>query len=208
VTLVEESASQPLTPGQWQGFFTSVSSNDISNAIIWAVQRPANNKPGDVTLFAFDPHVAAEGNNSWLFSAPAGTWPHIAAGPNIVPVVANGRVYVASYKQLAIFGLPGAAAIPPVAILRPQLTPMELPAGEHEIFATIKTVAGANITLVTRTGKMLHVDAAAAIAAKQSVVLLVDEAVRVLGSYDSAGALRATSIAHANSTPKGWPDDR
>ena len=40
-----------------------------------------------------------------LFRGFAGTWPYFAAHSNLVPIVANGKVYVASYKQLAIFGL-------------------------------------------------------------------------------------------------------
>jgi hypothetical protein len=34
-----------------------------------------------------------------------GTWPNTNALANLVPVVANGRVYVAGYQQLAIYGL-------------------------------------------------------------------------------------------------------
>ncbi len=83
-----------------------------------------------------------------------------------------------------------------------------MPAEDHEIFATIKSVAGANVTVATRTGKLIRVDAAMAITAKQTVVLLVDEPVRLLGSFDSAGILGATSIAHAKPSPKGWPADR
>jgi len=40
-----------------------------------------------------------------LFQGAAGTWPYTGGNANIVPVVANGKVYVASYKELAIFGL-------------------------------------------------------------------------------------------------------
>lgn len=45
-----------------------------------------------------------------LFSVPAGNWPNTGGNSNIVPVVANGQVYVASWKQLAIFGLKGTGA--------------------------------------------------------------------------------------------------
>jgi hypothetical protein len=40
-----------------------------------------------------------------LFSATAGTWPNYGGDSNQVPMIANGMVYVASYKQLDIFGL-------------------------------------------------------------------------------------------------------
>jgi hypothetical protein len=59
------------------------------------------------TLYAYDPAAA-----SVVFSAAAGTWPTAADGhSNIVPVVANGRVYVESYKQLTIWGLTAASSI-------------------------------------------------------------------------------------------------
>jgi len=40
-----------------------------------------------------------------LFDIPAGTWVKGGTNPNLVPVVANGKVYVASYKELEILGL-------------------------------------------------------------------------------------------------------
>ncbi len=210
VTLVNESASPALPQSaQDPGFFTSVSSNRASNAVVWAVGRPVDSNPADVILYAFDPQAAAGGNNAWLFSGVAGTWPNVNSDADIVPVVADGRVYVASYKELAIFGLPPAgAAMPAAAVPHLPPAPPELPVGSHEIFATIKSVAGANVTVATRTGKLIRVDAAMAITAKQTVVLLVDEPVRLLGSFDSAGILGATSIAHAKPSPKGWPADR
>jgi hypothetical protein len=209
VTLVSESTS-PTLPNSVQdgGFFTSVSSNRTSNAVVWAVGRPVDRDPAHVILYAFDPRAAARGNSAWLFSGVAGTWPNVVGNANIVPVVANGRVYVASYKELAIFGLPPGGAAASAAVPRLPPTRPALQAQGHEIFATVKTVAGANVTVATRTGKLLHIDVAKAMVAKQSVVLLVDEAVRVLGSYDRAGILRATSIAHAKPSPKGWPADR
>jgi hypothetical protein len=209
LTLGNESTS-PALPDSVQdgGFFTSVSSNRTSNAVVWAVGRPADADPADIILYAFDPQAAAGGNNVWLFSGAAGTWPNVDSNANIVPVVANGRVNGASYKELVIFGLAPGAAASATAAPGPRPTRPDLPADGHEIFATIKTVARGNLTVATRTGKLLHIDAAKAIQAKQSVVLLVDEPVQVLGSYDDAGILRATSIAHAKPSPKGRPADR
>jgi len=40
-----------------------------------------------------------------LFQGQAGQWPNIYGNSNLVPVVANGEVFVASYQQLQIFGL-------------------------------------------------------------------------------------------------------
>jgi hypothetical protein len=40
-----------------------------------------------------------------LFHANAGLWPNQGGDSNQVPMIANGKVYVASNKQLRIFGL-------------------------------------------------------------------------------------------------------
>ncbi len=102
VALVKESSSADLPTGQEAGFFTTVSSNSnqAGTAVIWAVSRPSDTNPANVMLFAF-----SAANGSTLFSATAGTWPNTLGNANIVPVVANGKVYVASHKQLTIFGL-------------------------------------------------------------------------------------------------------
>ena len=40
-----------------------------------------------------------------LFQGSAGSWINLGNNANLVPVVANGEVFVASYQQLQIFGL-------------------------------------------------------------------------------------------------------
>lgn len=92
------------------GFFTSVSSNGTTpnTAIIWAVGRAACDTPPcltyHVTLYAFNA-TASAGVLSQIWSGVAGSWPNTGGNANIVPTLANGRVYVASDKQLQIFGL-------------------------------------------------------------------------------------------------------
>jgi hypothetical protein len=100
VTLVKERTLSGLVSGQDPGFFTSVSSNGTQSgtAVIWAVSRPTNTNPATILLYAFN-----AANGSLLFSETAGTWPN-PGNANIVPVVANGQVFVASNQQLAIFG--------------------------------------------------------------------------------------------------------
>jgi hypothetical protein len=93
-----------IVNGQGQGFFTSVSSNGKTNPIIWAVSRPASAVSKDISLYAFNPDSGGSIMTK-LFQGIAGTWPYFTAHSNLVPIVANGKVYVASYKQLAIFGL-------------------------------------------------------------------------------------------------------
>lgn len=95
-------ATPSISTGQDPGFFTSISSNGTAagSAVIWAVNRPFD-ATQDVTLYAFDATTGTP-----LFSGAAGTWP-ITANANIVPTVANGKVYVASYKVISIFGMAG-----------------------------------------------------------------------------------------------------
>jgi len=90
------------------GSFPVVSSNGTAegSGVVWFVQRPATSSdknPGTpVTLRAY----AASDLTKQLVSIQAGTWTHAyKSNANLVPTVANGRVYVASNQQLRIFGL-------------------------------------------------------------------------------------------------------
>ncbi|MGA2980326.1 MAG: hypothetical protein ABSD76_12110 [Terriglobales bacterium] len=105
-SLQNEGTSEGIGGGaQDPGFFTTVSSDEDDHPIIWAVSRPSNSSPADISLFAFKAEPSSSGALDPLFQAPAGTWPNTGGNSNIVPVVANGKVYVASYKQLSIFGM-------------------------------------------------------------------------------------------------------
>jgi hypothetical protein len=96
--------SPTLATGQNGGFFTSISSNGAHNAIIWALSRPVSkNQPG-MTLYALNPNATGT-PMPILFQGSAGTWPNYSGDSNQVPVVANGEVFVASDKELQIFGL-------------------------------------------------------------------------------------------------------
>jgi len=88
------------------GFFTSVSSNGATQPVIWAVVRPTSATSPTVTLNAYGA-TPPKGSKALplLFSGAAGPWPASNADADVMPVVANGYVYVASYQQLAIFGL-------------------------------------------------------------------------------------------------------
>ena len=96
--------SPSIGGGQDAGFFTTVSSNGTSNPIIWALSRPTSTDLS-VYLYAFNPDSGTPMKT--LFKGPAGTWPNLGGNANLVPVVANGQVLVASNKQLEIFGLTG-----------------------------------------------------------------------------------------------------
>ena len=98
-------STSPFMPGgQFPGFFTSISSNGTSNPIIWALSRPSSSTSTKIFLYALNPDAGGT-TMTQLFKAAAGAWPNYGGDANIVPVVANGQVFVASEKQLQIFGL-------------------------------------------------------------------------------------------------------
>jgi hypothetical protein len=102
-TLTQVTVS-PLLSSAGSGFFTSVSSNGNANPIIWALARPKG-KQTNVYLYAFSPDIGNATTMKQLFEATVGTWPLNGTNANLVPVVANGEVFVASYKELVILGL-------------------------------------------------------------------------------------------------------
>ena len=205
VTLVRERTLSALVTGQDPGFFTSVSSNGTQSgtAVIWAVSRPTNTNPATVLLYAFN-----AANGSLLFSATAaGTWPN-PGNANIVPVVANGRVFVASNKQLAIFGptTKGAAAVMPVAaaaVPAPQIA-----GSPNQVSGWIDGINGTTLMLRKRDGTPVTVNAAPAEAAFQAAPLAMEEAITAEGSYDASGVLQAQTILRAKDSRDLWPPDQ
>ena len=69
-------------------------------------------------------------------------------------------------------------------------------------------INGNMITVATHKGALINVDATNAVQTYQSVVLLVGEAVRMLGSYNAASVFQATVITRAKASPKLWPPDQ
>jgi hypothetical protein len=134
VSLIKESETAALK-NNGRGFFTSISSNNREgdSIIIWAVTRPTDLNDPVVTLYAFD----ARNVSKPRYQSSAGLWPNIGkpANSNIVPTVANGNVYVASFGTLTIFGVggkpfvtPKVTVAPPVAAtLQPGEAPMNTP---------------------------------------------------------------------------------
>jgi len=120
-SLVKEGSAQIQPSIQDGGFFTTVSSNGTNikrTGIIWAVGRPNGSSPtsDQLPLYAFGASPSAGGALPMLTTLRAGHWPNAGNNSSVVPVVANGKVYVASYKQLIIFGLApaGTASLPDV----------------------------------------------------------------------------------------------
>lgn len=106
VALVPTSQSAALNATvQDPGFFTSISSNGTSNPIIWAVSRPTSASGHPLSLYAFNPESVTKTTMKMLFHGQAGTWPNTTGNSNLVPLVANGEVFVATHNQLRIFGI-------------------------------------------------------------------------------------------------------
>jgi hypothetical protein len=202
--LVEE-GSVGISTGQDPGFFTVVSSNGTQNgtAIIWAVSRPTNSNPASVNLYAFAA-MSTNGTLTKLFSSPAGTWPNIGGNGNIVPVVANGKVYVASYKALRIFGAPGIATIAKSAALPVPVASV----GTHSTTGILMAIDGKTLTIQTRTGQIVKIDASLATKDEQVSALHLKEPYIAMGeTFTVTGALLATSIVRGKGSADLWPAD-
>ena len=211
-----------ISSGQDGGFFTAVSCSSTIKfgqcnsgaGIIWAVSRPTGT-PTTVTLYAFAA-IAPTGTFTKLFSGPAGSWPSTGHNANIVPVVANGKVYVASAfldasgklrGQLNIFGIcPSTGCIgKPLVNSRVASDP-----SPHAVSGILIAVNGTTLILKKRNGKSATIDASQAAKNKQiGAPLKAGVALTVLGSsFEPNGVLLATSIYK----PKGtsgelWQDD-
>jgi len=111
VALTKIATSSAFGGAQSPGFFTTISSNGTANPIIWVLTRPVNSFSPSIYLYAFYPDGGTKQNTiKKLFGKAAGTWPNLGGNSNLIPVVANGQVFVATYKKLQIFGLTGAQA--------------------------------------------------------------------------------------------------
>jgi hypothetical protein len=202
---VAESSTSTVPVGEQDpGFFTVVTSNNrkANSAIIWGVGRPTSTT--GLTLYAFAA-TPVNGSLKLLFSGAAGTWPNLGGNANVVPVVANGRAYVGAYQSVTIFG-PGGA---PANAVPSASADLVLPAGTTRVTGTLQSQAGSTLTLLTRSGAQVQVDASRAIAHQRSTHLVVGQAYTVLAAAGSPGtALQATSITRAKPGTGAWPADQ
>lgn len=193
------------------GFFTSVSSNGTgaNTAIIWAISR-ATGDDNHVTLYAFN--ATPSGTSlPLLWSGTAGSWPNTNGNADLVPTVANGRVYVASYQQLQIFGLR-------TLFFHPRITGAYLegvlkaaaekrPPTGPQFWGTVKSVEGSRMTLVLRNGRELPVDIAAAVKAGHISLLQPGKFALVRGTMGPNGVFQATSVLRAKGKSL-WGEDK
>jgi hypothetical protein len=205
--LAAESYSPQLQDMQNPGFFTTVSSNGTAanTQVIWAVERPYDPNTNDVTLLAFDP----SNNSTQLFSGIAGTWPFAqTANANLVPIVANGLVLVASYKNISGFGMFGSHAKHLIFHPPPAPPARGLPPGvKHEVRGVVTEFDATSLSLRLRDGSMLKVDMKAAQAGFDVAPVVVGHAIDVRGDYHD-GVLVASSILHQKENPLTWAADR
>lgn len=188
------------------GFFTSVSSNGTKagSAVIWAVGRPTDFGQEPLKFHAYDPEQGKE-----IFTALTGYWTNSISDSNIVPTVANGKVYVATVQSLAIYGLKKDGAA--FASLRPAPKLIDsrpkLAQGEHEIRGTVLGISGNRLTVELRDGKMLAVDGTKAAEGHMVAAPSVGHALLARGAYKDE-VLEATVLGHAPDHPMMWQPDR
>jgi hypothetical protein len=198
--LVLESTTSTIPADvQDPGFFTTISSNNrvSGSAIIWAVGRPTSTTGLILYAFAANP---ISGTLPLLYSAAAGSWPNLGGNANIVPLVANGKVYVGAYQTVTIFG-PGGAAPASSANLAAsaQLSP-----GLHQTTGILSAVDGAHVTLVTRSGQSVVVDTALSLGLQHGAALVIGQAYTAIGPSPQV----ATSVTRAKPGQGAWPADQ
>ena len=190
--LVSEGTGAVQQSGQDPGFFTAVSSHSgyLPSAIIWAVAR-ATSSSAPVMLYAFAA-VPSGGTLKQLYSAAAGTWPNTGGDANIVPVVANGKVYVAAYKSLTIFGpnapaaAPASAAAPAAVAADAISTALPLDATQR-VTGTLLSIDGSTLKLSTRGRETVTVDIARAREVERVANLKVGQAYTGPGAGEPDG---------------------
>ena len=203
--LVAESTTSTIPASEQDpGFFTSVSSNGQrkGTAIIWAVGRPSTSDV--LTLYAFNA-VPSGGSLPLLYSATAGNWPNLGGNANIVPMVANGKVYVGSYKAMTIFGAGGTGA---AAAL---MAPVDPPLADNmsRVTGTLVAMDHTQLTLLTRSGQRVPVDASAAVARQRSAKLVLGEPLTAVGpTHGGEGPWKVNAITRAKPGQGAWPSDR
>lgn len=81
-------------------------------------------------------------------------------------------------------------------------------AAPNQVSGTLLKVEGSNLTMKTRTGTKVQINATAAIKAHQVAGLTMGAAVTVEGAHDKSGGWFATSIFKADQFADRWPQDK
>ncbi len=207
-----QQSSTAITTGEDPGFFTSISSNATTagTAVVWAVGRPTA-VPGTMPLYAIN---AATGKT--IYTAAAGNWVSGNSNADTVPTVSNGHVYVATYQELAIFGL-GSPTTSSATInfsarasaqaAQPQ-PGFQLQADQHAIWGIIQKVTQTEMVLQTRSGALVRVKLTAAWDAGNVAEPVIGQAAIAIGKFNPDGALVASNVEHAKQQQSLWPQDQ
>jgi hypothetical protein len=196
--------------GQAGGFFTSISSNgrQSGTAVIWAVGRLAKNDPTRrLTLYAFDARAAGT-SLPLIWSSAAGNWNSPNNNSNIVPTVANGMVYVATYRQLSIFGQKRPQ--PPAAVASLKFDSFKATAESNTgnaYWGEVVKIDGSFLSLKLRTGKILDVDVTPAAKAETARVVTEGQSAKVSGTMNANGIFEADYLWRVED-PSLWGPDR
>jgi len=212
VSLVASSATFEPT-GHDPGFFTSVSSDgtDPKTQIIWAVNR-ASGDDNHVTMYAFNA-TPSGATLPLLWQGVAGYWPSVDANNNIVPTVANGRVYVATYQQLQIFGLRTLRIHWPPRFTgefeetRLREARVRRPPASPQFWGRVKSVEGDKMVITLRGGRELAVDLSEAIKTQHAVLLRPGQSALVRGTMGAGGVFHATVVLRAKGESL-WGEDK
>jgi hypothetical protein len=156
-----------------------------------------------------------------LFYGDLGAWKNVGGNANSVPVVANGKVFVASDQNLAIFGigtvssplplLSSSTIIPKIATgARIQTTKPEAVGGPANVmvFGIITSISeeGSMLALRLRDGRMVQVDTSFASQYHAIGVPVVGNAALVRGTFDANGVLQAVQVQRGKNANAYGPD--
>jgi hypothetical protein len=196
-----EGKSAPIGAGvstQGMGFFTSVSSDGNRNAIIWAL---GPDMQGQVSLYGFNALPDRTGTLPPLFPP----FPLASNGHNVVPVVANGKVFVATDGLLTVFGL-GASGQGPVP--QPPSGVSAALAWGHRLTGNVMSIKGNLLQIETREKRTASIDVTQAVTHQRAYMgLHVGAPITAFGQYDAKSVLQAETVLRARIYP-AWPADR
>jgi hypothetical protein len=211
------------------GTIPVVSSNGTTagTAIVWFIQKPQTSSDQDpgtpIKLMAYD----ASNLQHRLVAIQAGTWTHaVNSNANIVPTVANGKVYVASNKQLQIFGLlpplgsaarkalprPVTPSKPDVVTCAPSVPALTVVGKAtsltHQFYGKVCHATGRELQLNLRSGRSITVDISQAFENRRLMVLTPGRAVRVDATIDGKSGARGLRVVRLHSLSPLTPADR
>jgi hypothetical protein len=153
----------------------------------------------------------------------------VNSNADLVPTVANGKVYVASNMQLQIFGLfPPARGQQHVAAQAPQPSqpdaitcPPEEPVAaaisgpttslgtsSHQFSGTVCRVDGDQLHLALRSGRSISLDIATAFTKHRQIVLSPGRTVHVRVRIDAKGIAHGERISPSHTLSPLTPADR